>query len=138
MYSLMSLKLRMQNYPSLRGCFSGMLLIQGVQMSSKPSKWLFGIIGGRHERNQSFLSLDLFSHKFKIFFWSSSMDPPLYESSFSTSRGRLYETSRRLIGLPANFAFVDVTRAGFKGGQTGHLPRASTTRGASTKTVKKL
>jgi len=29
-------------------------------------------------------------------------------------------------------------RAGFKGGQTGQLPRASTTREASTKTVKKI
>jgi len=31
-----------------------------------------------------------------------------------------------------------VSRDGFKGGQTGQLPRASTTRGASTKTVKIL
>jgi len=33
---------------------------------------------------------------------------------------------------------VGPAMAGFKGGQTGQLPRASTTTGASTKTVKKL
>jgi len=32
--------------------------------------------------------------------------------------------------------FRVLDRAGFKGGQTGQSPRASTTRGASTKTVK--
>jgi len=35
-------------------------------------------------------------------------------------------------------SFDLLTRAGFKGGQTGQLPRASTTRGASTKTEKKI
>jgi len=51
----MSLKLRTRNHPSLQGCFSGMPLIPvlmlGVIMSSKPSKWLFDTIGKRHERN---------------------------------------------------------------------------------------
>jgi len=51
MYNIMSLKLRRRNHlsPSLQGCFCGMPL-RGVKMSSKPSKWLFDIIGGRHER----------------------------------------------------------------------------------------
>jgi len=51
MCNIMSLKLRRRNHlsPSLQGCFCGMPL-RGVKMSSKPSKWLFDIIGGRHER----------------------------------------------------------------------------------------
>jgi len=52
----MSLKLRTRNHPSPQGCFSGMPLIPvpiyGVKMSSKPLKWPFDIIGGRHERNK--------------------------------------------------------------------------------------
>jgi len=42
----------------------------GGKMSSKPSKWLFDVKGGRHERiRESFLSLDLFSLKFKNILW---------------------------------------------------------------------
>ena len=55
MCNLMSLKLRTRNQPSLQLCFSGMPLISvpiyGVKMSSKPSKWQFDTICGRHERN---------------------------------------------------------------------------------------
>ena len=50
----MSLKLRTRNHPRLEGCFSGMPLIpvpiRGIKMSSKPLKWLFDVVGGRHER----------------------------------------------------------------------------------------
>ena len=42
----MSLLMRTRNHPSLRECFSGMLLLPVVKMSSKPSKWLFDIVGG--------------------------------------------------------------------------------------------
>jgi len=46
---------------------------RGVKMSSKPSKWLFDIIGGRHTNGirESLLSLDLFSLAFKNIFWFS-------------------------------------------------------------------
>jgi len=81
----MSLLMRTRNHPSLRECFSGMLLLPVVKMSSKPSKWLFDIVGGII----IFLSLDLFSIMFKniflalFFFWGGGDRPvaPLMDST---------------------------------------------------------
>jgi len=68
----------------------------GGKMSSKPSKWLFNVKGGRHERiRESFLSLELFSLKFKNILWpyyggqsppSPTMDPSLTGISVRASR----------------------------------------------------
>jgi len=44
-----------------------------------------------------------------------------------------YTTVNATTGLPRHPLTVATLRAGFKGAQTGQLPRASTTRGASTK-----
>ena len=49
------------------------------QMPSKPSKCLFDIIGGRHERiyTESYLSLDLFSLTFKNIFLDGGAIAPI-------------------------------------------------------------
>ena len=85
--NLMSLLMRTRNHPSLRERFSGMLLLPVVKMSSKPSKWLFDIVGGII----FFLSLDLFSIMFKniflaLFFGGRSPRRPPYGLDAATTR----------------------------------------------------
>ena len=81
-------------------------------MAPKPSKWLFDIIGERHERNyrESFLSLDLFLLTFKNIFLalllgtiapSSAMDPPVTERNAPSERmttGARYMMGRNVSG----------------------------------------
>ena len=86
----------------------------GGKMSSKPSKWLFNVKGGRHERiRESFLSLDLFSLKFKNILWpyyggqsppSPTMDPSLTGISVRASRIDLHAD---------NMAVKSTSRLGF-------------------------
>jgi len=70
---------------------------------------------------------------------SSYLSSCVTTSANITSRSRLRCTSSRCYErLRTRLKFGERSRTGFKGGQTGQLPRASTTNGASTKTVKKI
>jgi len=86
-------------------------------MTSNPSKWLLDITSGRHGITESFLSLDIFSVTFKIYFWGKEeggitpIAPP-YGSAIDCSKHCDQQLTESTVNDAANAQIEDSKKGG--------------------------